>query len=257
MNDLRSFTNLQARVYEFLSQQDEITLQAIVSGSVRLAVLPHDEAPATGSGIAGEKAGVASSATPASYRMSPSDDPLQAAQDLSKLESDAERRIYLNASGLRVRELQSIAKIRGFRGYSRLDRATLVELVARSGPDQSDAPAARPPTRAPSSPDPASPDPASPDPANGTSAAEPRSTSGTAEPDANVAAIASRLRETETEEAGAVYLDAQNLDRESLLAVAAELGLTRVNRLSQTELEKRVLKQAIGARRKFAGLRKW
>jgi hypothetical protein len=72
-----------------------------------------------------------------------------------------------------------------------------------------------------------------------------------------VAAIASQLREIETEEEGAGYLEAQHLDRESLLAVAAELGLTRVNRLSQPELEKRLLKQAIGARRKFAGLRKW
>lgn len=72
-----------------------------------------------------------------------------------------------------------------------------------------------------------------------------------------MAAIATSLRETETEEEGAAYLRAQHLDRESLLAVAAELQLTRVSRLSQTELEKRVLKQAIGARRKFAGLRKW
>ncbi len=72
-----------------------------------------------------------------------------------------------------------------------------------------------------------------------------------------MAAIALRLHEMETEEEGAAYLHAQHLDRESLLAVAAELQLTRVNRLNQTELEKRVLKQAIGSRRKFSGLRKW
>lgn len=74
---------------------------------------------------------------------------------------------------------------------------------------------------------------------------------------ADVPAIASRLRETATEEEGAAYLRGQHLDRESLLAVAGELQLTRVGRLSQAELEKRVLKQAIGARRKFAGLRQW
>ncbi len=79
----------------------------------------------------------------------------------------------------------------------------------------------------------------------------------TIESHSDIAAIAARLRETETEEEGAAYLRAQHLTRESLLAVAAELQLTRVDRLSQTELEKRVLRQAIGARRKFAGLRRW
>ncbi len=54
-----------------------------------------------------------------------------------------------------------------------------------------------------------------------------------------------------------MYLREQRLDHATLLAVAAELQLTRVDRLRQTELEKRVLKQAIGARRKFSGLRKW
>jgi hypothetical protein len=79
--------------------------------------------------------------------------------------------------------------------------------------------------------------------------------SGSATPEA--AAIASHLCETATEEEGAAYLAAQRLNRQDLLAVAAELQLTRVSKLSQAELEKRVLKQAIGARRKFAGLRKW
>jgi hypothetical protein len=92
---------------------------------------------------------------------------------------------------------------------------------------------------------------------NGKSTTESPATITTAEPDADAAAMASRLRATDTEEAGAAFLDAHNLNRTSLLAVAAALGLTRVNRLSQTELTKRVLTQAIGARRKFAGLRKW
>lgn len=71
------------------------------------------------------------------------------------------------------------------------------------------------------------------------------------------ATVASTLRAAETVEEGAAYLDAQQLDKEDLLAVAAELQLTRVDRLSRNALEARVLKQAIGARRKFAGLRKW
>ena len=71
------------------------------------------------------------------------------------------------------------------------------------------------------------------------------------------AAVAKRLRETATEEEGTAYLQAQQLDRADLLAVAAALQLTRVDRLSRSDLEKRVIKQAIGARRKFEGLRKW
>ncbi|WP_410640677.1 hypothetical protein [Amycolatopsis sp. lyj-346] len=69
------------------------------------------------------------------------------------------------------------------------------------------------------------------------------------------AAVAARLRETATTEQGAAYLKDQQLDRETLLAVAGELGLTRMDRLSKTKLQERVLKQAIGARNKFRGLR--
>ena len=67
--------------------------------------------------------------------------------------------------------------------------------------------------------------------------------------------IAARLRDISTEQDGATYLRSQNLDRKGLQAVAAELGLTRVGRLGRDALEQRVLKQAIGARNKFAGLR--
>lgn len=74
---------------------------------------------------------------------------------------------------------------------------------------------------------------------------------------AGAAGIASHLRALATETDGAAYLRAQRLDRAGLLAVAAELQLTRVERLSHTQLEKRVLKQAIGARNKFDGLRSW
>jgi hypothetical protein len=73
----------------------------------------------------------------------------------------------------------------------------------------------------------------------------------------DAAAIAAHLREIDTEEQGAEYLHAQQLDQPALLAVAAALGLTRVERLSHKELTRRVLKQAIGARRKFDGLRRW
>jgi len=74
---------------------------------------------------------------------------------------------------------------------------------------------------------------------------------------AAAAAIAAHLRACDTEAEGAAYLRAQHLDRQGLLAVAAALQLTRMDRLTKTELEKRVIKQAIGARRKFTGLRHW
>lgn len=70
-------------------------------------------------------------------------------------------------------------------------------------------------------------------------------------------AIAARLRATDTEDEGAAYLDAQRLDKAGLLAVAAALGLSRLDRASKKEITRRILKQAIGARRKFEGLRRW
>lgn len=73
-------------------------------------------------------------------------------------------------------------------------------------------------------------------------------------PDAAVEAAA-YLRAAGTEAEGAEYLRTQGLDRAGLLAVAAELHLTRVDRLNRAELERRVLNQAITARRKFEGLR--
>ncbi|MFL6115666.1 MAG: hypothetical protein ACJ786_30610, partial [Catenulispora sp.] len=74
------------------------------------------------------------------------------------------------------------------------------------------------------------------------------------EPTTVAGTVAAQLRETATVDQGAAFLAEQNLDRETLLAVAGELELTRVDRLSKAELQKRVLKQAIEARNKFAGL---
>ena len=71
------------------------------------------------------------------------------------------------------------------------------------------------------------------------------------------AAIAAKLREIETVEEGTEYLDAQHLDKKGLLAVAAAVGLSRLERKSGVEIKRRVIQQAIGARRKFEGLRKW
>ncbi|MFF1611884.1 hypothetical protein ACFVYA_29215 [Amycolatopsis sp. NPDC058278] len=188
MTGLKKVAALQARVYEFLAQQDEATLEAILAGTAQLAV-----------------AGAAQ--------------PPRAPEDLSVLT---------------VKELHTLARNRRLRGYSKLTRAKLIELLTGRGPE------ALPAEPAPPAPQPVT----TPPPA-------------TARPGVDAAAIAAHLRETETEAEGASYLEAQRLDRESLLAVAAELQLTRVDRLSQPELKRRVLKQAIGARRKFAGLRKW
>lgn len=69
--------------------------------------------------------------------------------------------------------------------------------------------------------------------------------------------VAAQLRGLDTVELGAEYLAGLGLDKPALLLVAAELGLSRVERLSGAELRRRVLRQAIGARRKYAGLRSW
>lgn len=228
MTDLTTFAALQARVYEFLEHQDEATLRAIVSGTARLAVAGADAVPRP----------ITAPAKPA-----PSDDPLQVARDLSDLRSERERRIYVNATQLPVSGLKRVAKLLGMTGYSGLTRAKLIDHLV--GHDATPASAVvEPLPRKPA-------------------AAKPAITSEVPTPAAHTmagvdpAAIAAHLRVTETEEEGAEYLRAQQLDRETLLAVATELQLTRVDRLSQRELEKRVLKQAIGARRKFSGLRKW
>jgi hypothetical protein len=184
VNDLKRLAALQARVYEFLAQQDEATLEALLDGTRQLAIAGTAEPPPR---------------TP---------------EDLS---------------ALTVKEMQALAKNRRLRGYSKLTRAQLVDLLSGS-PERAE-------TR--------------------TVPEEPPQAPPARRPDFDVAAVAAHLRETESEEEGAAYLQEQRLDREGLLAVAAELQLTRVSRLNQRELEKRVLKQAIGARRKFAGLRKW
>jgi hypothetical protein len=252
VNDLKRFIVLQARMSEFLAQLDEVTLDAIVSGTAQFAIRQVD----TGT-VSPESA---PRATPVGHIPTPSRDPSQAAQDLSRLTSEQERRIYLNAADLPVKGLRQVAKAHGLPGYSKLTRPGLIDLLAGHSVKQTDAHAdeVRRPEAAATSPvgsgAAASPLISGPKEPQRTTVTQPTET---AKPAGEVAAIAARLRETETEEEGAAYLRAEHLDRVSLLAVAAELQLTRVDRLSQTELEKRVLKQAIGARRKFAGLRKW
>ena len=77
-------------------------------------------------------------------------------------------------------------------------------------------------------------------------------------PDADAAAVADHLRTLDTVPDGAAHLDTLNLTAAQLRAVAAACGLTRLpSGLSRAALRDRVLQQAIGARRKFAGLRHW
>ncbi|UOZ07899.1 hypothetical protein [Amycolatopsis sp. WQ 127309] len=227
MSDLKKFVALQAQLFAFLTEQDETTLEAIAAGTAQLAVVG------------------------AEVSVTPSKDPLQVAQNLSRLSSEDTRRRHLTECDLSAKDLKKVAKSLGIRGYSAFTKPKLVDLLAGHGQSQATAEpeAPTPPPRAPVRNEPAVERRVAP--------REPEPSTGPVNPDVDVAAIATSLRETETEEEGAAYLHAQHLDRESLLAVAAELQLTRVSRLSQTELEKRVLKQAIGARRKFAGLRKW
>lgn len=234
MSDLKSFVSLQARLYEFLEQQDEPTLQAIAAGTAQLAVAGAD------------------AAAPSPDRIpAPSSDPLQVAQDLPKIRVEDERREYLKATGLTKEKLKDVARAMKTRGFSDLAKEKLIDFLAGYGLS----------SVTPSAPEPSGPadtHPAPPEKSVKTEIFE-RSPGPVEEtrPTGEVTAVVSRLRELETEEEGAAYLHEQRLDHETMLAVAAELQLTRVTRLSRSELERRVLKQAIGARRKFAGLRKW
>lgn len=249
MNDLRSFTALQSRVYEFLAQQDEATLQGIVAGTVRLSIASGSDGQTSAS----------HAPAPVAPRPEPSTDPYKAAHDLPKLATEHDRQVYLTASGFNVAQLRQVAKLLGLTRYSKFTKARLTAVIAehrqnRTGPRAVEQEIPQPPSRE--------------EPGDESGGEEraivaervPAPIARSPEPtrtDADVAAIATRLRNIETEDEGAEYLRAQGLDREGLLAVAAELQLTRVDRLKPSELEKRVLKQAIGARRKFAGLRKW
>lgn len=73
----------------------------------------------------------------------------------------------------------------------------------------------------------------------------------------NATAIATTLRNTDTTQQGTAYLTNLNPDRPTLLAIAAALGLSRIDRLPIHALHARIIKQAIGDRRKHAGLRHW
>ncbi|MER6991692.1 hypothetical protein ABT337_15605 [Saccharopolyspora hirsuta] len=253
MSALRNVAALQARVYEFLEGQDEQTLQAIVSGSVRLTIARTDGAPADPAPR--EAVRVSSRRGSAGRNGAPPHDPALAAQDLSGLASEHERRTYLNTAGFTVKKLRATAKQCGLTGYSKLTREALVDLLVNRAPDQLSNPAGQTARTTPSY--------LAEDSDNKQQSAtqgarpSPPATSSDTPPNVDAAAIALRLRKTDTVEEGAAYLDSLHLGREGLLAIAAELQLTRVDRLSQKELKRRVLKQAISARRKFAGLRKW
>ncbi|OXM65299.1 hypothetical protein [Amycolatopsis vastitatis] len=171
----------------------------------------------------------------------------QAVRALPELSTASERRTYLETADLTVADLKKVAGELHYRNYSRLTKPKLIDLLA----DQTPAPAETP--AEPKRPAPAPPSPVAEAPVP----EPPEAVSVTMTSDADAAAIAARLREIDTEEEGAEYLQAQRLDRDSLLAIATELQLTHMDRLSQKELRRRILKQAIGARRKFAGLRKW
>ncbi|MFF3574219.1 hypothetical protein ACFYXQ_41380 [Nocardia jiangxiensis] len=259
MNDLRSFAALQSRVYEFLERQDEATLRAIISGTARLDVVVDGASSQAGS-ASHENVRIAPYLQPVDVGIVPSRDPVQVAYQLSQLSSER-RRSYLSAANLTVAELQDVAKRLGLRGYSKLTKAKLFEALISHGIVSADVVASQSRPLESSSSDPADGLPATGSTVlEGETASDESRSAGTAppiEPNSKAAHVASHLRETETEEEGAAYLRAQQLDRATMLAVATELHLTRVDRLSRTELERRVLEQAIGARRKFGGLRKW
>ncbi|MFE1591614.1 Rho termination factor N-terminal domain-containing protein [Nocardia sp. NPDC058705] len=247
MADLQDLVVLQARYVEFLRGQDEATVRAIIDGTAQLAAVPVGTtvfAPST----------LVSSAVPTPSSTPRASETDHVAQELRRMTPGSQRSLYLNRARLTLSALRQVAKLLGINGYSKLRKAELVDLLA-GYPDGNGAgvPTLPAPATVAGGVSNAAPEVAVVEPVLEPAPIE--SVGAVADPDA--AAIAGRLRATETVDAGAAYLREQNLDRARLLAVAAELQLTRVDRLSRADLEKRVLKQAITARRKFAGLRKW
>ncbi len=70
-------------------------------------------------------------------------------------------------------------------------------------------------------------------------------------------AIAEALRGMDSLNAGAAYLDSLRLTISALVAVGTELGAPMPAKPRKADAIKMVLNQAIGARRKFAGLSSW
>ncbi|GAB2678758.1 hypothetical protein GCM10027271_44810 [Saccharopolyspora gloriosae] len=225
-SDLDKLVRLNEIWNEFLRRQDESRVDCLLAGDGRLAIVRDGCERETREPIAEQREPKARATADR-----PSRDPSAAARTLATVSSEHERRKHL--VGYTVKQLRGIAKQSGLSGYSNLKRDELVDLLSGSGGSRRATadPAAAPSTSAPV-----------------------REARGSG---IDVRAIADQLRVTETESEGATYLEGQRLDRAGLLAVATELQMTRVERLSLKELKRRILKQAIGARRKFAGLRKW
>lgn len=68
---------------------------------------------------------------------------------------------------------------------------------------------------------------------------------------------ASTLRELSTEEEGSSYLESFKVTVPYLKEVAKALGFELLSKEKRSDALRKVLNQAIGARRKFAGLRQW
>jgi hypothetical protein len=73
----------------------------------------------------------------------------------------------------------------------------------------------------------------------------------------DVAEIADVLRGMESVDAGATYLASLKLRIVDLMAIGAALGVTVPKATRKDGAVRMVLNQAIGARRKFAGLSSW
>jgi hypothetical protein len=222
VTDLQTLTRLQARVFEFLAQQDESTLHQLADGALQLTVTDGE-----------------GSVAPRRTQVPRADDPIEVARELQRISAPQDRAYYLDTLGASVKTLKGVAKILGLRRYSDLTLIRLKEMLADPG-------GAQLPRRGPGvqrqTPLPATAYGQAPPPA--------------ATPPVDGDAIAAQLRQFATEDEGGTHLHALGLDVDGLRAVAGALGMSRVESLTAVELEKRILKQAIGARNKFAVLRR-
>jgi hypothetical protein len=80
--------------------------------------------------------------------------------------------------------------------------------------------------------------------------------------DADYARLADELRSQESDSAGAAFLGAARLRgrkllKPDLLKLGEQLGLSVAKSTTVSELNRKLVERAIGARKKYAGLSKW
>jgi hypothetical protein len=91
VTDLQTLTRLQARVFEFLAQQDESTLHQLADGALQLTVTDGE-----------------GSVAPRRTQVPRADDPIEVARELQRISAPQDRAYYLDTLGASVKTLKGV-----------------------------------------------------------------------------------------------------------------------------------------------------